>query len=120
MQTLEGEQWLVRIIIGDGDTWHLQSLHMALLERLRREGFAGATVTHGIAGFGAHSRIHSAHVVRLSDDLPVIIEIVERGEQVERMKPILDEMINDGIVTIERVHVLRYRAGEHAPAPEGP
>jgi PII-like signaling protein len=108
MRSLEGEQSLVRIFIGESDKWHHQSLQTALLERLRKEGFAGATVMHGLAGFGAHSRIHTANILRLSEDLPVIIEIVDTDEHIERLKPILDEMILEGLVTIEKVHVLRY------------
>lgn len=108
MRSLEGEQSLVRIFIGESDKWHHQSLQTALLERLRKEGFAGATVMHGMAGFGAHSRIHTANILRLSEDLPVIIEVVDTDEQIERLKPILEEMILEGLVTIEKVHVLRY------------
>jgi PII-like signaling protein len=108
MRTLEGDQVLVRIFIGESDRWHHQPLAGALLERLRREGFAGATVTRGVAGFGARSVIHTAQVLRLSEDLPVVVEVVDTEEQVERMKPILDEMVTEGLVTMERVHVLKY------------
>jgi uncharacterized protein len=113
MRVLDGEQLLVRICIGDADKWHHQPLYRALLERLRREGFAGATVTHGIAGFGAASVIHTSHIVDLSSDLPVVIEVVEDQEHVDLLLPILDEMITAGaLVTIEKVRVLRYAAGE--------
>jgi PII-like signaling protein len=108
MRTLEGEQILVRIFIGESDKWHHQPLHAALLERLRREGFAGATVYRAIAGFGAHSVVHTAHVLRLSEDLPIVIELVDTEEQVDRLKPILDEMVSEGLVTMARVNVLRY------------
>ena len=108
MRSLEGEQSLVRIFTGESDQWHHQSLHVALLERLRKEGFAGATITRGIAGFGANSHIHTASILRLSEDLPVIVEVVDTDEHIERLKPILDEMITEGLVTIEKVHVLRY------------
>jgi len=108
---LSGEQVLVRIFIGESDRWHHQSLHVALLERLRREGFAGATVFHGIAGFGAHSVLHTAHVLRLSQDLPVVIEVVDSEARVEALTPILDEMVTEGLVTIEKVRVLKYAAG---------
>ncbi|HMF39781.1 MAG TPA: DUF190 domain-containing protein [Polyangia bacterium] len=111
MRSLEGEQLLVRIFIGESDQWHHRPLHMALLERLRREGFAGATVTRAVAGFGARSVIHTAQILRLSEDLPMIVEIVDTAEHVERLKPILDEMIGEGLVTIEPVHVLKYLAG---------
>ena len=111
MRTLEGDQVLVRIFIGESDRWHHQALHVALLERLRREGFAGATVTRGIAGFGAHSVIHTAHILQLSEDLPVVIEVVDSEAEVERLKLILDEMVTEGLVTIEKVTVLRYLPG---------
>jgi PII-like signaling protein len=86
-------------------------LARALLERLRAEGFAGATVIHGVAGFGASSVIHTASLVELSADLPVLIEIVEDDTHVERLLPILDEMLTGGaLVTVERVRVLKYAA----------
>jgi uncharacterized protein len=112
MRVLDGEQTLVRIFLGDSDKWHHQPLYRALLERLRKEGFAGATVTHGIAGFGARSIIHTAHLVDLSTDLPVVIEVVDDGEHVERLTDILDEMLDGGLVTIEKVRVLRYAPGK--------
>jgi PII-like signaling protein len=111
MRSLEGEQLLVRVFIGESDKWHHRPLHVALLERLRQDGFAGATVTRGVAGFGARSVIHTAQILRLSEDLPLVIEIVDTEEQVERLKPILDEMVAEGLVTIERVQVLRYLPG---------
>jgi PII-like signaling protein len=109
MRVLDGEQFLVRILIGEEEKWHHVPLHRALLERLRHEGFAGATVIHGIAGFGASSVIHTAHLVDLSSDLPVVLEIVDDQEHMDRLVPILDEMITGGaLVTIERVRVLKY------------
>jgi len=111
MRTLEGTQVLVRVFVGESDQWHHQPLYVALLERLRREGFSGATVTRGVAGFGAHSLVHTANILRLSQDLPVIVEVVDTEEQVERLRPILDEMVAEGLVTMEKVHVLRYKPG---------
>jgi len=108
MRVIDGDQMLVRVFIGESDKWHHQPLSHALVERLRREGFAGATVFHAVAGFGARSVLHTASILRLSEDLPVLIEIVDSEEQIERLKPILDEMIGEGLVTIEKVHVLRY------------
>src|SRR6188474_943440 len=103
MRVLDGEQSLVRIFIGDSDKWHHQPLDRALLERLRREGFAGATVMHGVAGFGAKSVIHTANLLELSADLPVLIEIVDDDEHIQKLLPILDEMLTGGaLVTIER------------------
>ena len=110
MRTLKGEQTLVRIFFGESDKWHHQSLEAALLERLRHEGFAGATVLRGVAGFGANSVIHTTRILDLSSDLPVIVEIVDSEEQIQKLLPILDEMLNDGLVTMENVRVLRYAA----------
>jgi PII-like signaling protein len=118
MRVLDGEQLLVRIFIGDSDKWHHQPLHRALLERLRKEGFAGATVIHGVAGFGAASVIHTSSIVDLSADLPVLIEVVDDQEHVDKLIPILDEMLTKGaLVTIEKVRVLKYAAGELKSAP---
>jgi PII-like signaling protein len=111
MRSLEGEQLLVRIFIGESDKWHHQPLHVALLERLRKEGFAGATVTRAVAGFGAKSVIHTAQILRLSEDLPLIVEVVDSETQVEKLKPILDEMVREGLVTMEKVRVLKYLPG---------
>lgn len=108
MRVLTGEQILVRIFIGESDRHGHQSLATALLERLRKEGFAGATVFHGVAGFGAHSVLHTTNVLRLSEDLPVVIEIVESEERMSVLEPILDEMVHEGLVTMEKVRVLKY------------
>lgn len=122
MRVLNGEQVLVRIFIGESDKWHHQPLHVALLERLRKEGFAGATVFHGIAGFGARSVLHTTHLLRLSEDLPVVIEVVDTEEHVERLTPILEEMVSEGLVTMEKVRVMKYAAGNrpHSPPPGKP
>lgn len=117
MRVLDGEQLLVRIFVGDSDKWHHQPLARALIERLRREGFAGATVFHGVAGFGAASVIHTAHLVDLSADLPVVIEVVDDQEHVDELLPILDEMLTGGaLVTMEKVRVLKYASGKRAPS----
>ena len=112
MRVLDGEQLLARIFIGESDRWHHQALAMALLERLRREGFAGATVFHGVAGFGARSVLHSAHLLRLSEDLPVVIEVVDTEQHIDRLLPILDEMVSEGLVTLEKARVVKYAPGE--------
>jgi PII-like signaling protein len=109
MRTLTGEQTMVRIFIGESDKWHLTPLWMALVERLRKEDFAGATVFRAIAGFGARSIMHTAHVFRLSSDLPIVVEVVDTDETVQqRLLPILDEMVPEGLVTMEKVRVLKY------------
>lgn len=112
MRVLDGDQFLVRIFLGESDKWHHTPLARALLERLRAEGFAGATVVRGVAGFGANSVIHTASLIELSADLPVVIEVVDDQAHVDRLLPILDEMVTGGaLVTMERVRVLRYAAG---------
>ncbi|MDQ6894048.1 MAG: DUF190 domain-containing protein [Acidobacteriota bacterium] len=111
MRVLDGEQVLVRIFIGESDKWRHEPLSLALVERLRKEGFAGATVFHGVAGFGARSVLHTSHILRLSEDLPVVLEVVDSPEHVDRLIPILDEMVTEGLVTMEPVRVLKYAAG---------
>jgi hypothetical protein len=111
MRVLDGEQFLVRIFMGDSDKWHHHPIELAMLERLRREGFAGATVFRGVSGFGANSVIHTTHLVELLGDLPIVIEVVEDQEHVDKLLPILDEMIVGGaLVTIEKVRILKYAA----------
>lgn len=110
MRVLTGEQVLVRVFIGENDRWHHQPLATALVERLRKEGFAGATVFRGISGFGAHSVLHTTSILRLSEDLPIVIEIVETEAHVERLCAMLDEMVMEGLVTLEKVRVLKYSA----------
>jgi PII-like signaling protein len=118
MRVLDGEQVLIRIFIGESDRWHHAPLHRALLERLRKEGFAGATVMHGIAGFGASSVVHTAHILDLSTDLPVVIEVVDDAAHTDRLVEILDEMLDGGMVTMEKVRVLRYAPAKRgSPAP---
>jgi PII-like signaling protein len=111
MRVLDGEQVLVRIFIGESDKWGRQPLGTSLLERLRKEGFAGATVFRGVAGFGARSVLHTSHILRLSEDLPVLIEVVDTQERVAQLIPILDEMIQEGLVTLEKARVIKYAPG---------
>ncbi len=106
----EGPGTLLRIFIGESDRWAGKPLYEAIVQVVRAEGLAGATVIRGIEGFGADSRIHTARILRLSEDLPVVVEIVDTPENIERILPRLDEMIGEGLVTIERVHVVFYRS----------
>ena len=106
---LEGEGKLLRIFIGESDAWHGKPLYQAIVQRVREEGLAGATVLRGIEGFGAKSHLHTARILRLSEDLPIVIEIVDTAENVDRVIPVLDEMVEDGMVTVERVQILSYR-----------
>jgi uncharacterized protein len=106
---IEGDGKLVRIFIGECDTWHGKPLYQAIVERVRRDGLAGATVVRGIEGFGSSSRLHTTRILRLSEDLPVVIEIVDSSERIEKVLPVLDEMVSEGMVTVERVDVIAYR-----------
>src|SRR6266849_1471360 len=99
---------MVRIFFGESDTSHHQRLEVALLERLRRHGFAGATVFRGVSGFGSNSILHTTHLLEFSGDLPVVIEVVDTDEHVQRLLPVLDEMLDDGLVTMEKVRIVRY------------
>ena len=110
MTRLEGEGKLVRIFIGESDRWHGRPLYQAIVERVRKEGLAGATVIRGIEGFGAKSHLHTSRILRLSEDMPVVVEIVDTAERVDGLLPLLDEMVADGLVTIEPVHVVSCRA----------
>ena len=110
---LEGEGKLLRLFIGESDTWHGKPLYQAIVERVRKEGLAGATVLRGIEGFGADSRLHTSRILRLSEDLPVVIEIVDTPEQIDRVVPILDEMVGEGMLTLERVHIVSYRSSDN-------
>jgi uncharacterized protein len=107
---LEGEGQLLRIFVGESDRWHGKPLYEAIVEVARQQGLAGATVIRGIEGFGAHSHLHTTRILRLSEDLPVVIEIVDRQEAIERVLPQLDQMVEEGMVTIEPVHVIAYRS----------
>ena len=121
MRILDGDQFLVRIFLGESDRFHHTPLPRALLERLRREGFAGATIIHGVAGFGASSVIHTASLIELSTDLPVLIEVVDDETHVEKLLPILDEMVTGGaLVTVERVRVVKYAAGQKRSGTNSP
>jgi PII-like signaling protein len=105
---------LLRIFVGEDDEHDGRPLYEAIVQLLRREGLAGATVFRGIMGFGASSLIHTAKVLRLSEDLPIVIECVDRAEQVEAVLPLLDEMITEGLVTVEKAEVRIYRGREGA------
>jgi PII-like signaling protein len=101
---------LLRIFIGESDVHHGRPLYQAIVEFLRQEGLAGATVVRGIEGFGKSSRLHTAHILRLSEDLPIVIECVDAKDKIEAVMGSLDEMIGDGLITLERVEVRIYRA----------
>jgi PII-like signaling protein len=105
---------LLRVFIGDGDKYHGKPLYEAIVAAAREHHLAGATVLRGHLGYGAHSRIHTAKILRLSEDLPIVVEIVDAPEKIDAFLPILDEMMAEGMVTVEQVKVITYRhhAGE--------
>ncbi len=109
---IAGPGKLVRIYVGESDRWHGKALYNAIVERARTEGMAGATVSRGIESFGANSRIHTASILRLSEDLPIKIEIVDTAERVERFLPLLDEMVTEGLITVQDCEIVKY---VHAP-----
>ncbi|HOF88572.1 MAG TPA: DUF190 domain-containing protein [Armatimonadota bacterium] len=100
---------LLRIFIGDSDRYHGRPLYEVIVERARAHKLAGATVLHGLMGFGAKSHLHAASILRLSTDLPVIIEIVDLPERIDAFLPVVDELMDDGLVTLEAAEVLIYR-----------
>jgi len=112
----KGERTLMRIFIGESDKYHGKPLYEALIEKLRAKGLAGATVLRGVAGFGASSAMHTDKVLRLSLDLPLIIEIVETEEAIQGILPDLDEMIGGGLITLERGRVIMYRPASVRPS----
>lgn len=105
---LEGDAKRVTIFIGESDRWHHKALYSALIEMLRREGCAGATAIRGIEGFGKNSRIHTANIMRLSEDLPVMITVVDSAARIDAVLPVIDEMVGGGLVIVEDVHVRTY------------
>ena len=103
---------LLRIFVGEADQWHGKSLHLALVEEARRQGLAGATVLRGMEGFGAHSRIHTTRLLDITPDLPVVIEIVDEEAKIQAFLPTVEEMVQEGLATWERVNVIVYRGGK--------
>jgi PII-like signaling protein len=109
---LPDEAELLRIFIGENDKHHGRPLYEVLVEEARRMGLAGATVLRGTLGFGANSRIHTAKILRLSEDLPMVVEIVDKPERIAEFLAGIDGMIGEGLVTLERVRVILYRHNE--------
>ncbi len=100
-----------RIFIGESDSYKGTALFEAILLKARELNLAGGTVLRGIMGFGAHSRIHSAKLLRLSEDLPLVVEIVDTEENINKILPFLDETVKEGLITMEKVRVIKYRHG---------
>lgn len=108
MRKLDGEQVLMRIFFGESDRWGHQPRHAALLELFRSRGLAGATVLRGVAGFGADSVVHTANILRLSAGLPLVIEVIDSQEHLDSVLPDVDKMMRGGLITMEKVRVLKY------------
>jgi PII-like signaling protein len=111
-EKFEGERTLMRIHIGESDKWHGRPLYEAVVEMLRKEKFSGVTVLRGVAGYGGSSVYHTDKILRLSQDLPIILEIVEATERIEQILPRLDAMVEGGLITLEKVRVILYRAAK--------
>lgn len=108
MRKRDGEQVLMRLFIGESDRWESRPLHMALVELFRRESLAGATVVRGVARFGANSVVHTATILRLSADRRLVIEVVDSQERLNTVLPEIDRMMGGGLITMEKVRVIRY------------
>ena len=117
---IEGDARRVTIYVGSKDTWHGRNLAEAIVERCRALELAGATLVRGIMGFGKNSRIHRAHLLGLSDDLPERIEIVDRPERIDEHLPVLEEMVGAGLIVVEDVRVIRYRHDAEPPGGSAP
>jgi uncharacterized protein len=111
-EKFEGERTLMRIHIGESDKWHGRPLYEAVVEMLRKEKFSGVTVLRGVAGYGGSSVYHTDKLLRLSQDLPIILEVVEATERIEEILPRLDAMVEGGLITLEKVRVILYRAAK--------
>lgn len=102
---------LLRIFLGESDKHEGRPLYEWIVRKAREEGLAGATVLRGLEGFGAHSLLHTAKILRLSSDLPIVIEVVDTEEKIEKFLPLIDEAIKEGLVTVEKVEIRFYRSG---------
>ena len=112
--------YLLRIFIGESDHWHGKPLYEAIVLKARELHMGGATVLRGPMGFGAHSRLHTTKILRLSEDLPMIVEIVDGKDKIDMLMPHIDEMVEEGLVTLERVQVIKYRANTGTPDVRNP
>jgi PII-like signaling protein len=110
--SIEGEGKLLRIFIGESDQWHHKPLYEEIVRLAREEQLAGATVTRGIEGYGRTSHMHTSRILRLSQDMPLVIEIVDTAEKIDSFLPKIDEMVSGGMITLERVEVRAYRGTE--------
>ena len=116
---LPKEGQLLRVFIGEGDRYEGVPLYEWIVGRAREQHMAGATVLRGLEGFGAHSRLHTAKILRLSQDLPIIIEIVDTEEKIQGFLPTIDGAIAEGLATLERIDIHFYRGGSVSATDEG-
>jgi PII-like signaling protein len=115
---LSEEGQLLRVFCGESDTWQGEALHRAIVLKAKELGLAGATVLRGPMGFGANSRVHTAKLLDLSTDLPVLIELVDTADKIQSLLPFLDQAVTEGLITIEAVRVLHYRANRDKANPQ--
>jgi hypothetical protein len=108
MRVIDGEQMLMRIFLGESDRFEGRPLYQALVQMFREEKLAGATVLRAIVGFGAKSHMHTSHLLELSQDLPIVVEVVDSQENFDRVMPRVDAMVREGLITFEKVRVVRY------------
>jgi uncharacterized protein len=118
--SIAGPAKRLTVYLGESDQWHGRPLAMVLLETLRREGLAGATLLRATGGFGAHSRIHTTTILRLSEDLPLVLEVVDAADRIDHALALLEPMVHEGLITIEDVQVVKYSHRHLAPPPAGP
>ena len=110
---IPAEGTLLRVFIGESDKHEGRPLYEVIVAEARRQGLAGATVWKGFMGFGAHSRMHTAKILEMSQDLPIVIEIVDASEKIEEFLPVLDGLVAEGLVTVEPARIILYRAPQH-------
>ncbi len=106
---LPNEGLLLRIFIGESDQHNRKALYEQIVLKARELNLAGATVLRGIMGYGANSRVHTAKLLELSDDLPIVIEIVDTEENLNKILPFLDEVVTEGLITLEKIRIIKYR-----------
>ena len=111
---IEGEGQLLRIFVDESDQWEGKPLYAAIVHRARAEGLAGATVLRGMMGFGANSLIHSASAgAHIPEDMPIVVEIVDKMEKIKKFLPVMDHMVKEGLITVEKANVIAYRSSRH-------
>lgn len=105
-----GKGKILKIYVGESDKWEGEPLYQELIKKFKKEGLAGATAITGVEGFGLNSRIKSSHIWQLSEDLPIIIEVVDKAEKIDEIIPIVKEMVREGLVTVEEAEIITYKA----------